>query len=32
MKRFGIGDLVIENDNRSPQAVAEEILKKLKWT
>lgn len=31
MERFGIGDLVVENDQRSPQAVADEILRRIDW-
>jgi dephospho-CoA kinase len=31
MERFGIGDLVVENDRRSPQAVADKILRLVRW-
>ncbi len=32
MRHLGIGDLVVENDGRSPAAVAEEVLRSLVWT
>ncbi|MDQ3962843.1 MAG: hypothetical protein M3277_02870 [Actinomycetota bacterium] len=31
MERFEIGDLVVQNDNQSPQAVANEILRRVGW-
>lgn len=31
MERFGIGDLVVENDNQTPQAVANDILRQIGW-
>lgn len=31
MKCLGIGDLVVENDNRTPQDVAAEILTRIHW-
>ncbi|MFN2390114.1 MAG: AAA family ATPase [Actinomycetota bacterium] len=31
MKRFGIGDLVVDNDHRTPQEVAEEVLTSIGW-
>jgi dephospho-CoA kinase len=31
MQRLGIGDLVVNNDNRSPQEVAGEVLKSIGW-
>jgi adenylylsulfate kinase-like enzyme len=31
MECFKIGDLVVDNENRTPQAVADEILRSIRW-
>jgi hypothetical protein len=31
MRRFGIGDLVVNNDNWIPQEVANEVLSSMGW-